>query len=108
MADLKGRLTVLEKRRRDEQREFRTSTEGSELGPEQAAAAYRQIMIPVWVPTAEEVRKSEQWNLLTATEASNLYSRLVSEPRFDIDRAVAKMVAGREMAQSGNLPGASS
>lgn len=98
MADLKGRITALELRRRQEQSAHRLGMSKANLDPAQAAEAYEQIMNPHWVPTAEEVQRSNQWSLLTAIEASTLYSEYIRDPAFDVNRAVAETVQGREQA----------
>lgn len=93
MADLLKRIAALE----EIQRPLTWSrAHHAEPTAEEAEDAYRQIVDPVWVPTAEELLMRERWALLTGVEAAKLYSEFIKDPEFDVDRAVCQVVEGRK------------
>jgi hypothetical protein len=94
MPTLPQRIAAIEQRRRDAM-QAAPIVAGSRLDPAEASRRYCEFMNPVWVPTADEVLRSEQWNRLTAQEATNVYLASFSNPRFDTYKAVAQILEGR-------------
>lgn len=93
MADLQKRIAALEATQRPRTWSRVHHAEGT---AEEAAAAYEAFLNPMWVPTAEEALKRDQWALLTDVEAAMLYAEFINDPHFDVNRAVCQIVEGRE------------
>jgi hypothetical protein len=94
MPTLPQRIAAIEQRQRDAMQAALIAA-GSRSDPAEASRRYAEFMNPVWVPTADEVRRSERWNRLTAQEATNVYLATINDPRFDTDKAVARILEGR-------------
>ncbi len=101
MPNLDQRIAALEKRRQDAERELGAGIRPSSNDPAEAARLYTEIMVGFpWVPTAEEVRRNDQWHLMTAQEATQVYLAMMNDPHFDVGRTVDKIVAGRSDSEA--------